>query len=248
MSTPTDGSTLPDKDFQLSTTTLAAIWPAATDDVGVTGYDWRFCTSPACGSVLASGSTAGLSASAGSLSLFNGSTYYACVRANDAVPQSSPWVCSDGVYVDTAAPTMSTPSDGAAADVDAQGSITQLDANWTAASDGTGSGTASYAWRFCTTPACGTIVASGSGAGTTATAGSLALTPGATYYACVQAIDQLANTSAWSCSDGVVTGDPAPTMSTPTDGTALPDKDAQSSLTTLNAIWPAATDNCTITS
>jgi molybdopterin-binding protein len=247
MSTPTDGTSLPDLGFQTSTATLDAIWPAATDDVAVTGYDWQFCTSPACGTIVASGSGAGLSATAGSLTLSNGSTYYACVRANDAAPQSSAYVCSDGVTVDTAGPTTSAPSDGTAADIDSQASLTQLDANWIAANDGSGSGTASYDWRFCTSPACGTILASGSGAGTTATATGLTLTVGSTYYACVRATDQLGNVGAYTCSDGLTVGDPAPTMSTPTDGVALPDEDAQSSTTTLDAIWPAATDNGTVT-
>ncbi|MCW2926731.1 MAG: peptidase [Thermoleophilia bacterium] len=243
MPTPLDASVAPDLDFQLSTTTLAAVWTAATDGSGIASYDWRFCPTPACGTVLASGSGAGLSASAGSLSLTDGSTYVACVRATDNAANTSAFACSDGITVDTAAPAMSTPLDASVApDLDFQASTSGLEAVWTAASDGSGSGTASYDWRFCPTPTCATVLASGSGAGTAASATGLTLTGGTVYYACVRAADALNNTSAYACSDGIAVDAAAPTMAAPTDGATLPDQDTQGSTSALDAAWTAASD------
>ncbi len=244
MPAPDDGSALPDIDLQASSTTLDANWAAGSDtDSGIAGYDWRFCTTTACGTIVASGSSAGLVASAGALTLADGSTYYACVRPTDVAGNQGVEQCSDGVMVDSTAPVMTLPDDGAAApDVDWQTSTSTLEATWAAANDGAGSGVASYGWRFCTTTACGTILASGSGAGTSATASALTLTDAATYYACVQAVDQASNASGYVCSDGITVDVTAPLMGTPLDGTAAPDVAAQSSTSVLDANWPAAAD------
>lgn len=225
MAPPGDGPAAPDLQFQAGSTSLSAFWSAASDGTGsgVASYSWRFCTTPDCATILASGTGAGLAATATGLSLSSGSTYVACVRATDAVGNVGTFECSDGVTVDTSAPTVPTPNDGATApDVDQQASTTQLDANWTAASDGTGSGVAGYDWRFCTAPACGTVLASGSGTGTTATATGLSLTAGSTYHACVRATDRVGNVGAWSCSDGVVvSAGPTVTIDAPTTGAQL---------------------------
>lgn len=244
MSAPMDASVAPDLDYQASTTTLNAVWSAASDGAGtgVAGYDWRFCTSPACGTILASGSGAGLTATAGSLTLTNNTTYFACVRARDQLVNTSGYTCSDGITVDTVVPVMGTPLDGTIApDVDFQTSTATLNATWSAATD-TGSGVAAYDWRFCTSPACGTILASGSGAALTSTAGSLTLASGTTYFACVRARDNVSLQSAYSCSDGVLVDSGPPVMPTPNDGSPAPDIDFQGSTTTLSANWAAATD------
>lgn len=244
MAPPGDGAAPPDLQFQAGTSSLSAFWSAANDGPGsgVSSYAWRFCTTPTCGTILASGTGSGFTAAASGLALTAGSTYVACVRATDAVGNVGTFQCSDGVTVDTTAPVASAPNDGATApDVDFQSSMTSLGANWAAAGDGTGSGVASYGWRFCTTAACTTVLASGSTTGLTATATALALTAGSTYHACISATDAVGNQSAWTCSDGVMVDDAAPVVGVPIDGAGAGDVDFQASTTTLDASWPAAT-------
>lgn len=243
MSTPFDGAIAPDVDFQASTMTLDANWASATDGgTGVASYDWQFCTSVACTTILASGSGPGLTATTGPLGLVDATLYYACVRAVDQVSNASAFSCSDGVTVDATAPVSSTPLDGATApDIDFQSSTTVLDATWTAATE-TGSGLATYDWRFCTSIACTTVIASGSGASLAANATGLTLTAGTTYFACVQATDNVGRQSTEGCSDGVTVDTGPPVMSAPTDGIPAPDIDFQTSTASLSASWVTATD------
>jgi hypothetical protein len=115
---------------------------------------------------------------------------------------------NDDIGVDRQAPAAVTPmrDGGGASDVDYQSSSTQLQAAWSASSDAT-SGVARYDVCFSTATTCGgTVLAPWTSTGTTtsATAGSLALTPGQIYFACVRAVDVAGNVlNPVNCTDGV---------------------------------------------
>lgn len=139
----------------------------------------------------------------------------ACVA--DGLGGTSAWTAMGAApdfRVDLSTPAPATPRDGTGGtDIDSTGSSTQLQANWTAVVDTGGSGTASYDWCFNDANDCTTPVESGTSVApvVTATAGSLTLTPGSTYYACVRTRDAVDNVSSWTCSDGqVVMGLSAP--------------------------------------
>jgi len=155
-------STVDDADYQPSASSLSFNWNVASPSSGLS-YDWQVCAATPCLTALASGNTTATSITATGLSLADGVRYFACYRAVDGT-YTSPYVCSNGVRVDTDTPTMSTPDDGSGSiDIDAQSSGDLLRAHWAAATDtDPGSGVATYGWRFCTTTSCSTVLASGS--------------------------------------------------------------------------------------
>ncbi len=165
-------------------------------------------------------------------------TYAATVSANltvqnqyhwracavDQLGNGGTWVSmggSDGtndVGVDAWGPSLTTISDSAGADIDSQASTSQLNGNWTAATDTAGSGTLNYDWCFTTVDtsqcaASGRIAQGLAQVATTASVSGLALNPGFTYYTCVRARDTLGNVSAYTCSDGVQVTPTASTVS-----------------------------------
>jgi hypothetical protein len=115
---------------------------------------------------------------------------------------------NDSIGLDRAAPPAVTPiRDGlGAGDLDYQASTTELRAAWTGVSDPL-SGLARYDLCFSTATDCGGTVVSAwtsIGTATSATVGSLTLTPGQEYFACVRSVDNVGNVlSPVSCTDGM---------------------------------------------
>lgn len=234
-----------DIDWQASTTSLSANWPAGSDGhSGVRDYEYCFATLTSCGgTVVATAYVASLSVTRAGLALTGGATYFACVRTRDNVDRLSAWRCSNGVTVDVTAPTApAAVADGTGADVDWQASTSSVSANWTAGSDAH-SGVADYEYCVATAAACGgTLVVSGSTASLTVTRSGLVLTGGTTYYACVRSRDRVGLLSAWTCSDGVTVDASAPVApASVLDGTGA-DITWQQAGTSLSANWPAGSD------
>jgi hypothetical protein len=195
-----------DIDFQAATDSITANWSGFSDDVGIDHYDYEVSTSPSCTGDVVSPLDVGTDTShtATGLSLASGTTYYQCVEAVDAAANSSGFIASNGVTVDTDAPTTGTVNDGVASDVDQQASNTTMDANWSGFADSP-SGIASYDYNLSTTAACtGDVIATTNvGAVTSNSSNSLSLTGDAIYYNCVRAVDAVGNTSPFVASNGV---------------------------------------------
>src|SRR5262249_28100063 len=148
----------------------------------------------------------------------SGVTYYVSVKATDGANNVSAAVNSNGVTVDTAAPSGGTVNDGNAADIAFQASTSTISANWSGFTDAL-SGIASYQWAIGTTPGGFNIRAFTSvGASTSASASGLSLTNGTKYYISVKATDSVGNVSTAVSSDGVTIDTTAPTAGTVKDG------------------------------
>jgi predicted GH43/DUF377 family glycosyl hydrolase len=190
--------------YQASTTTISANWSGFGDpQSGVVSYEWAIGTTPG-GTDIQGWANVGLSTSAtnGSLTLVNGTTYYVSVRAtNGAGLQTT--ITADGVTVDMSGPVAGTVNDGAGTDIDVQVSTTTVTANWSGFSD-PGSGISGYEWAIGTTPG-GTDVQNWTGAGSSTLASNwgLSITPGATCYVSVRATNGTGATVT-ATSDGVL--------------------------------------------
>ncbi len=131
----------------------------------------------------------------------DGTTYFVSVRATDTVGNVSSVATSNGVTVDTTAPTPGTVNDGMGADIDWQ-TAAEFNANWSGFSD-TDSGLAEYQYAIGTT-AGGTDVQpwTSVGVATSASTTSATFVVGTVYYVSVRAVDEVGNVSAPSTSDG----------------------------------------------
>lgn len=118
------------------------------------------------------------------------------------------------------APT--TVNDGTGSDATYQTSITQLAANWTAATDAT-SGVAEYFYAIGTTSG-GTDTVNWTSVGTdiSVTKTGLTLTNGTKYYVSVKANDAAGNTSAVATSDGITVNTSLPIITDNQTGDATP--------------------------
>ncbi|MCW2926714.1 MAG: uncharacterized protein JWM86_682, partial [Thermoleophilia bacterium] len=210
--------------WQTSTTAIQANWPAAGDTGGAGVRRYRYCVSTGTGCTgtqLTTGWPALLAPTAsftlGSLSLVDGTTYYTCGRTEDGSGNASAMACSNGVTVDSTAPSSPAPvNDGPSADMDRTSSTSALDANWTASTE-SGSGLARYDYCISTLAACaGTVARTWTSAAlaTSVSATGLSLTNATTYFVAVRAVDVAGNVSTIASSDGFMVDSIAP--STPT--------------------------------
>ncbi len=132
-------------------------------------------------------------------------------------------------------PVAGTVNDGAAADIDMQGSTTTITANWSGFTDPE-SGIAQYEWAIGTT-AGGIDIQDWTDVAlaTSATNSGLTLSAGATYYVSVRATN-LYNMQTLVSSNGVTVDTNGPTAGTVNDGAGA-DADFQVSTTTIAANW-----------
>lgn len=242
-----------DAAYTTSTSQLDGSWTAATDPSGINHYEYCITTLPGgadcAGAAIASWSANGtsLSVSRGGLTLSNGSTYYACVIAFDNSLNSSAAACSNGITVDTTAPSApASVNDGTAADIDWQRATTALSANWPSVIDPI-SGTSGY--QYCITTdslgancAGGALVAWTNTPAATVTRAALTLPHGTMYYVAVRARDTAGNTGAATISDGVRIDTAAPgAPASASDGLGA-DIDVIATTSTFSGNWPAGTD------
>jgi chitodextrinase len=200
-------------------------WTAATDNVGVTGYNvYRGGTLIATLGAVTTFQNTGLTAS---------TTYSYTVRAFDAAGNvsalsSSASATTQSVVTDTTAPTAPTGLSASAV------SSTQINLSWTAATDNVGV-TGYNVYRG------GTLIAT---LGAVTTFQNTGLTASTTYSYTVRAFDAAGNVSALSSSASATTqavpDTTAPSVPTGLSATAV-------SSTQINLSWTAATDNVGVT-
>ncbi|MCW2921178.1 MAG: hypothetical protein JWL76_1052, partial [Thermoleophilia bacterium] len=170
-----------DIDWDNSLTALDANWSVVVDPAsGLARYDYCISTAASCGGTVArtwtsTGTTPSVSATG--LALTNATQYFVAVRGVDAAGNLGTVRTSDGVTIDTTAPTSTAPvNDGAGADLDFQSSLTTLPANWAATTE-TGSGLAQYEYCISTAASCGgTVARTWTSTGTTASTTGTGLT------------------------------------------------------------------------
>ncbi|MFN8035841.1 MAG: hypothetical protein U0V73_07905 [Acidimicrobiia bacterium] len=232
-----------DLEWQRSSGTLSANWSGFSDaGSGIDHYQWAIGLSP-CGTEVLPWTNVGAvtSKTLSGLALIDGGTYYVSVRAVDAVGNVGNGVGSNGITIDTSAPTQGTVADGNGADVDWQQSTSRIDANWTGFGD-VGSGVTSYEYAIGTTSG-GTQVVDWTSTGTATSVAKtgLSLTGGTTYYVSVRGLDRAGNTSETATSDGVTVDASAPVAGTVADGTST-DITWQRSTGTISANWSGFSD------
>jgi chitodextrinase len=208
-------------------------WTAATDDVGVTGYQIERCQGAACSNFapLATSSTTSFS----DLGLAASTSYSYRVRATDAAANLGPY--SNAASAVTSAPPDGQPPTAPSGLVAALGGSGQINLTWTAATDNVG--VTGYLIERCAGASCSSFAQVA-----TSTAAAFADTglPASTSFSYrVRATDAAGNVGPYSNVATMSTGD----TQAPTAPSSL--LAAVVSSTQINLTWTAATDNVGVT-
>jgi Ca2+-binding RTX toxin-like protein len=185
-------------------------WVPGTDGgSGMASQEVCISRDSACATAAATTSAGGAATSATftGLGLLDG-LHYGCVRSLDLAGNSSAYVCGDGFTIDATAPSApgAVQDDRAVAtnaDIDITSSAGDARINWSASSDGAGSGVQQYEWCINDAANCSTPNRSGTAlAGAVTTSATGATLAQGTYFSCVRALDIRGNVSSYGCSDG----------------------------------------------
>ncbi len=234
--TPTEGGAT-DQDFDADGS-YAIVWTAASDaESGISAYQLqeKLGTAGTWTTLTSSNTSRSVSVSG----RINGNTYFYQVRAkNGAGIWGAYSATSDGITIDTSAPSAVTVTDDGAT----TSSTTQLHATWTASSDAQ-SGIAGYDYQIRRDSATGTIVRDWTSAGTATqvTATGLTLTNGVTYFIGVRARNGAGATSTAAFSDGIKVQ--TTTDTTPPTGTVAINGGAASTTSPNVTLTLSATDD-----
>jgi chitodextrinase len=208
-----------------SPTQINLSWAAATDNIGVTGYNvFRGGTQIATLGAVTTYQNTGLTAS---------TAYSYTVRAFDAAGNASALSSAAGATT-PAAPDTAAPSTPAGLTATAASSA-QINLSWSAATDNVGV-TGYNVFRG------GTQIAT---LGAVTTFQNSGLTASTSYSYTVQALDAAGNASALSALASATTQAPAPDTTAPSTPAGLTATAASSSQ--INLSWSAATDNIGVT-
>ena len=234
-STSTAASTTPASTTARSTQVDLA-WPAATDNVAVTGYRLERCTGAGCTTFTEIATPTGLTASDPGRTA--STTYRYRVRASDAAGNLGAYSPIASVTTPAAADT--TPPGAPASLTATASSATQVDLAWPAATDNVA--VTGYRLERCTGAGCTTFTEIATPTGLTAS--DPGRTASTTYRYQVRASDAAGNLGAYSPIASVTT--PAAADTTPPGAPASLTATA-SSATQVDLAWPAATDNVAVT-
>jgi fibronectin type 3 domain-containing protein len=210
----------------VSGTQVNLSWTAATDNVGVTGYQVERCQGAGCSSFAQIGSSAGTTYN--DVTAVVGGTYNYRVRATDAANNLGPYANVGPVTTpapDTQPPT--TPATLTAAII----STSQINLSWTASTDNVA--VAGYQVQRCQGAGCSTFTQIAAPAGSTYN--DTGLSSGTSYSYRVQAVDTASNVSPFSNTASATTLSP-PTA--PGNLTA-----AAVSTSQINLSWTASTSS-----
>lgn len=219
--------------YSTSASSLSFSWTASDAQSGIARYEYSLGTSPGSTDVVSRTTTAQSSVSLTGLSLRSGTTYYLNVQAINGAGLSSTIASSDGILVDTIAPSVP--------DISASGAFTssntQLRAAWTASTD-TQSGLSHYLVSIGTTAGATNVVSSlNVGTVTSRTFTGLSLNDGQDYFFKIQAVDLAGNRSASDLSSAIRVDTVRPTTPVVSDAGAY-----TSSTTSLRATWTTSSD------
>ncbi len=225
--------------------TLSANWDVSTDtQSGVARYWYAIGTTTGGAQTLGwKDNGVATSTTAFDLGLVSGTSYYFSVKAENAVGLISDLKVSNGVLVDTTAPSsVGIVRDSTGTDAAYSVSGNSLSANWNAASDSE-SGVAKYWYGIGTSAGLVNFVGwTDNGPSTSVTKSGLALTNGGVYFFTVKAENWAGSSSTVVNSDGqmVDTSSPAAPGQV-NDGTGL-DLKYTASPTQLSANWTVSSD------
>ena len=220
----------------VSSTQINLMWPAATDNVGVTGYFVERCAGTGCTTFAQVAAPTTTSFNDTGLTASTSYTYH--VRATDAAnnlgPYSATATASTQAGPDTQPPTApGTP-------VLTVVSSTQINLTWPAATDNVG--VTGYFVERCTGAGCSTFAQVG--APTTTSFSDTGLTASTSYTYHVRATDAANNLGPYSTTATASTQAGPDTQPPTAPGTPVL---TVVSSTQINVTWPAATDNVGVT-
>lgn len=206
--------------YTSNTAQLYASWTSSDPETGIAEYQYKITADSTAGTVVRDWTSTGATAyvTAGALSLTSGKIYYFGVKAKNAAGLWSGVGYSDGIKVDTTAPTTPVVTDEGSY----TGSLSTLNASWT--SSDPESGIAEYQYKIIQDSTTGTVITvwTTTGATPSVAATGLALTHGKTYYIGAKAKNGAGLFSTAGFSDGIITDNP-PQLGTltPSSGASL---------------------------
>lgn len=236
---PTKPVVTDDGTYTGSTTSLHATWTSSDPESGIAEYQYLIRQDSTSGAIIVNFTSTGTTASVTrtGLSLLQGKRYYLGVKARNGDGLWSAIGYSNGIRVDTTAPTAAPgqPTEGSSTDLDYDGDGTYR-VYWTAATDAE-SGIAAYELQERIEPGGAWVtLTSTSSARSFSVSGRLNNTR---YSYQVRGKNRVGMWSAWSAiSDGVLIDKtaPAPVATVTDDGATT------ASTTTLHATWTPSSD------
>ena len=235
---PTTPVVTDDGAYTRSTTKLHASWSSADPESGIRQYQYQVRMDSPSGVVLVDWTSTGTATSVtrARLRLQQGRSYFFGVKAKNGAGRSSAVGFSDGIRVDTTAPSpVSVTDDGATTS-----SLTSLHATWSASSDPE-SGIMQYEYLIRQDSPSGTIIVNWTevGLATEVTRAGLSLLNGTIYFIGVRARNGALLYASPRYSDGLL----VQTDTTPPTGSVSIDGDAAYATTTAVTLTLSATDD-----
>ncbi|MBC8402241.1 MAG: PQQ-binding-like beta-propeller repeat protein, partial [Candidatus Marinimicrobia bacterium] len=240
---PNEGGIGEDYDFQNSLTELIISWTGSDAMRELMSYEYAIGTTPT-GSDTVDWTDAGTQTNiiVTGLTLVEGITYYASVRALDMAGNVSGIATGDGITPDVTSPELGLVFDGFEAELTFTGTTDSLTARWTGFTDAL-SGISSYECAIGITAGDSDVVNwIPLGLDSSMVATDLSLTNGYRYYVSVRAIDSVGNRSGYVSSDGVIIDISPPILGLVIDGLST-DLDWTNNIDTLEASWSGFSDS-----
>ena len=220
----------------VSSTQINLTWPAATDNVAVTGYFVERCAGAGCSNFAQVGTPA--TASFSDLGLTASTSYSYRVRATDAAVNLGPY--SATASATTQAPPDTQPPTAPGTPVLTVVSSTQINLTWAAATDNVA--VTGYFVERCSGAGCSTFAQVAAPVAASLNDTGLAASTSYTYR--VRATDAANNIGAYSTTATAVTQASPDTQPPTAPGTPVL---TVVSSTQINLTWPASTDNVGVT-
>jgi hypothetical protein len=188
--------------YTAKTTTLTASWTSSDSESGITAYQYKITQDSATGTVIRNWTSTGTTASVTTtgLTLLQGKTYYFSVKAKNGVALWSAIGYSNGIKVDTTAPSKPSVTDGGSSTTN----TTSLSASWL--SSDLESSIAEYQYSITRDSPIGTVIRNWTSRGTvtSVTATGLTLQRGKIYFFKVKAKNGAGIWSTVGNSDGIL--------------------------------------------
>jgi len=237
-----DGSATVDQEFQQDSTAMIVGW-AATDSRELSYYSASLGTDTALVDIVAwTDVGSGSNYTFTGLSLQEGVSYYANVKAIDQAGNESTVYTTDGIIIDRTGPAIGTVNDGNSADIDWVSNNFLVTGNINDFSDAL-SGIAEYQYSLGTAPGGTQSQPWTSNALDTAIIMLEFLVADVTYYLNVRAVDSVGNIGPYAASDGFGVDQTDPVAGNVYDGaTGEPEIEWTNNTQSVTANWSGFTD------